>query len=124
MSRTGRGYWVSLLFFLVGLLKTSITKSLLSKHGAEVTGLGRGQLQGAISSMTSISQIISPIILSRAYSYFISSRAPFQLPGVPFWICTYSTLSCMGILSTVSDSVFAKQKDLAHTPKSIDRKES
>ena len=109
--------WVSLVFFLVGLCKTSSCKSVLAKHSAEVTGLGRGQLQGAISSMVSLSMIISPLALSRMYTFFTSKRSPIHLPGAPFVYCTFATTVSMLLMSSVNNNVFAKAVDTMASPK-------
>jgi DHA1 family tetracycline resistance protein-like MFS transporter len=101
--------WVSLAFFLVGIVKTSSCKSVLAKHSAEVTDLGRGQLQGAISSMISLSMIVSPWALSRLYTFFTSKASPIHLPGVPFVYCTLATSMSMALMASVSNKPFEKK---------------
>ncbi|MCA2981945.1 MAG: TCR/Tet family MFS transporter [Myxococcaceae bacterium] len=45
----------------------------------------QGLLQGGLMSLTSLTQIIGPPVATGLFGTFISSRAPLQLPGVPFF---------------------------------------
>ena len=44
----------------------------------------QGQLQGAITSVQSVSQLVGPFLFTLTFAYFISPQAPLQLPGAPF----------------------------------------
>ena len=44
----------------------------------------QGQIQGALTSLTSLTSIIAPLVFTAGlYGYFTSDDAPFQLPGAP-----------------------------------------
>ena len=44
----------------------------------------QGELQGALTSLTSVTAIFGPPIMTGLFSYFTSSTAAFQFPGAPF----------------------------------------
>ena len=45
----------------------------------------QGELQGATTSLVSLTQIAAPIILTRMFHYFTSDGAPIYFPGIPFF---------------------------------------
>ena len=44
----------------------------------------QGQLQGATSSVQSVSQMVGPFLFTLTFAYFIGPQAPMTLPGAPF----------------------------------------
>ena len=48
----------------------------------------QGQLQGATSSVQSLSQLVGPFLFTLTFAYFIGSTAPFKLPGAPFLLAS------------------------------------
>jgi MFS transporter, DHA1 family, tetracycline resistance protein len=47
----------------------------------------QGQMQGAITSLRSITSIFAPLIFtSGLFSYFTSENSPVILPGIPFFV--------------------------------------
>jgi MFS transporter, DHA1 family, tetracycline resistance protein len=48
----------------------------------------QGQLQGATSSMQSVSQLVGPFLFTLTFAYFIGAQAPLKLPGAPFLLAS------------------------------------
>jgi MFS transporter, DHA1 family, tetracycline resistance protein len=44
----------------------------------------QGQLQGATTSVQSVSQLLGPFLFTLTFAYFIGAQAPVKLPGAPF----------------------------------------
>lgn len=44
----------------------------------------QGELQGAITSLISLTSIIGPLLMTNLFSYFSKDEAPIYLPGAPF----------------------------------------
>src|SRR6516164_1638720 len=44
----------------------------------------QGQLQGATSSVQSLSELLGPFLFTLTFAYFIGESAPAKLPGAPF----------------------------------------
>jgi len=48
----------------------------------------QGQLQGATSSVQSVSQLVGPFLFTLTFAYFIGAQAPVSLPGAPFFLAS------------------------------------
>lgn len=44
----------------------------------------QGELQGALTSLVSVTSIIGPLLMSNLFSYFTKETAPVHFPGAPF----------------------------------------
>ncbi len=65
----------------VGLLGGQAVQGLLSQQVGEDE---QGTLQGALSSLQSLTGIAGPIIATALFSYFTRENAPIQIPGIAF----------------------------------------
>jgi DHA1 family tetracycline resistance protein-like MFS transporter len=57
----------------------------------------QGQLQGANSSVQSISQLLGPSVFTLTFAYFIGALTPVHLPGAPFFLASVLVLLALGI---------------------------
>jgi MFS transporter, DHA1 family, tetracycline resistance protein len=48
----------------------------------------QGQLQGATSSVQSMSQLVGPFLFTLTFAYFIGAQPPLKLPGAPFFLAS------------------------------------
>ena len=65
----------------------------------------QGKIQGAITSLTSLTNVIAPLFFTFGlFQYFTSERAPIQIPGAPFFIGAVLLISALFI----AIRVFAK----------------
>ncbi|WP_323760727.1 TCR/Tet family MFS transporter [Maricaulis sp.] len=46
----------------------------------------QGELQGAMTSLQSLSMVVGPLLMSRVFKYFSGDSAPVYLPGIPFYL--------------------------------------
>jgi len=53
-----------------------------------VTPEQQGQLQGATTSVQSVSQLLGPFLFTLTFAYFIGTQAPVQMPGAPFLLAS------------------------------------
>jgi MFS transporter, DHA1 family, tetracycline resistance protein len=44
----------------------------------------QGELQGALTSLISITSIVGPPLMTNLFAYFTGSKAPVYFPGAPF----------------------------------------
>ncbi|WP_018342656.1 TCR/Tet family MFS transporter [Cytophaga aurantiaca] len=51
---------------------------------AQVPATEQGELQGALTSLMSVTSIIGPPLMNNLFSYFTGEGAPIELPGAPF----------------------------------------
>ncbi|MCA1596378.1 MAG: TCR/Tet family MFS transporter, partial [Chloroflexi bacterium] len=57
-------------------------QSLISTHYGPDE---QGAVQGALSSLNSLTGIVGPVICTSLFAYFISSAAPIRVPGIAFF---------------------------------------
>ncbi len=50
----------------------------------EVPNNEQGELQGALSSLTSITAFLGPLLMNNLFAWFTGDKAPFRFPGMPF----------------------------------------
>jgi DHA1 family tetracycline resistance protein-like MFS transporter len=59
----------------------------------------QGELQGALSSLRSITFIIGPVLFSQVFAWFIAPNHSFHVPGAPFYLAALMLGGAM-VLST------------------------
>jgi DHA1 family tetracycline resistance protein-like MFS transporter len=76
------------LWFCLGLPVNALwgvagaaTQALMTRR---VSPEQQGQLQGATSSVQSVSQMLGPFLFTLIFAWFIGDSAPMKLPGAPF----------------------------------------
>ena len=78
---TGHLFWLGIPVMSLWGVSGAATQSLMTRLVAEDQ---QGQLQGATSSVQSVSQLVGPFLFTLTFSYFIGGSAPWHLPGAPF----------------------------------------
>ncbi len=101
-----RSIWIGLLLYTAGLVLFAFaTKSwmmfaflvpyclggiagpaLQGYMSNNVPANEQGELQGALTSLVSLSTIFGPLVMTWSFYYFTKPGAPFQFPGAPFAI--------------------------------------
>jgi len=61
----------------------------------EVPPNAQGELQGALTSLISITSFIGPLIMNNLFSWFTGKNAPFIFPGMPFILGALMILAAM-----------------------------
>lgn len=62
---------------------------------SQVQANEQGELQGALTSLMSLTSIFGPLIMSQLFGYFTSSNAVVYLPGAPMWMGALLTFISM-----------------------------
>nr|AIA10627.1 tetracycline_Resistance_MFS_Efflux_Pump [uncultured bacterium] len=78
--------WMMFAFLLPYCLGGICGPSLQSVISGHVPPNQQGELQGALTSLMSVTTIVGPLIMNNAFAYFTSDKAPFHLPGIHFLI--------------------------------------
>jgi MFS transporter, DHA1 family, tetracycline resistance protein len=87
--------WMIYLIIAVsslGALDAPATQTLVA---ASVGADEQGAVQGALSSLLSVTRIVGPLIGTNVFAYFVSPSAPVYFPGAPFAV---GALLIMGAL--------------------------
>lgn len=73
--------YVTIIIYCFGGIAPPILQSLISKEAADNE---QGEIQGVITSLLYLSNILSPLIMTHLFHFFTSERLSINYPGVPF----------------------------------------
>jgi MFS transporter, DHA1 family, tetracycline resistance protein len=76
--------WMMFVFLLPYCLGGIAAPALQSSISGHVPANEQGELQGSLTSLTSVTYIIGPIIMTNLFAYFTSVQAPVHFPGAAF----------------------------------------
>ena len=91
---TGALFWLGIPVMALWGLASAATQALMTR---QVAPDQQGQLQGATSSVQSVSQLVGPFLFTLTFAYFIGSDAPLKLPGAPFLLASLLLLLALAV---------------------------
>ncbi|HWX83366.1 MAG TPA: tetracycline resistance MFS efflux pump, partial [Xanthobacteraceae bacterium] len=91
---TGALFWLGIPVMALWGVAGAATQALLTR---QVAPDQQGQLQGATSSVQSVSQLVGPFLFTLTFAYFIGGNAPTRLPGAPFLLASVLLLLALVI---------------------------
>ncbi len=94
LAPTGRLFLVGVPIMAIWGLYGPSAQSLMTRRVAESE---QGQLQGALSSITGIANMISPALFSLVFAAALSSFRSWRLPGAPFLIAALLLVVATGL---------------------------
>lgn len=78
--------WMMFAFLVPYCLGGICGPSLQSVISGHVPPNQQGELQGALTSLMSLTAVVGPPIMNGTFAYFTSNEAPFHFPGIHFLI--------------------------------------
>ena len=79
--------WMMLVIIVLGSLSGVAAPAIQGLVAGVVNPSEQGKVQGALTSLTSLTSIVAPLLFtSLLFGYFTSSAAPVILPGAPFFL--------------------------------------
>lgn len=78
--------WMMFAFLVPYCLGGICGPSLQSVISGHVPRNQQGELQGALTSLMSLTAIIGPLMMNSTFAYFTTDKAPFYFPGIHFLI--------------------------------------
>ena len=101
--------WMMFLFLLPYCLGGLAGPALQSTMASHVPRNEQGELQGALTSIMSLTTIIGPLIMNNLFKYFTTDKAPFYFPGIPFFLgAIFMLLSVV-----IAWRMFTKEREMA-----------
>ena len=76
--------WMMFVFLIPYCLGGIAGPSLQAIISSEVPKNEQGELQGALTSLMSLTSIAGPLIMTNLFAYFTGAKAPFYFPGAAF----------------------------------------
>jgi DHA1 family tetracycline resistance protein-like MFS transporter len=93
--------WMMFVFLIPYCLGGIAGPALQSTMSSHVAKNEQGALQGALTSLMSLTTIIGPFIMNNLFKYFTTSKAPFYFPGVSFLLGAVFMLMSLIVVFTV-----------------------
>ncbi len=104
--------WMMFAFLIPYCMGGISGPSLQGIMSNQVPPSEQGELQGALTSMMSLTSIIGPVIMTNLFAYFTKPAAPVYLPGAPFYMGALLILAAV-LISVRTLRIYAASK---HTP--------
>lgn len=98
--------WMMFAFLIPYCLGGICGPSLQSVISGHVPANQQGELQGALTSLMSLTTIVGPLIMNSTFSYFTTDKAPFYFPGIHFLIGAV----CMLFSIIITYKVLSREK--------------
>ena len=98
--------WMMFLFLIPYCLGGIAGPSLQAILAGHVPPNEQGELQGALTSLMSITTIIGPVVMNNLFKYFTNKNAPFHFPGISFFLGAI----CMLLSVVIAWNVLRKEK--------------
>ncbi|MCX6187054.1 MAG: TCR/Tet family MFS transporter [Bacteroidetes bacterium] len=76
--------WMMFAFLIPYCLGGIAGPALQGYISSHVPANEQGELQGALTSLISITSIIGPVLMNGLFAYFTSAETPYYFPGAPF----------------------------------------
>lgn len=96
--------WMMFAFLVPYCLGGIAGPALQGIISGQVPANEQGELQGALTSLVSLTSIIGPPLMTNLFAYFTGNKAPFYFPGAPFFagaiLTIISTLLAMRSLQS------------------------
>lgn len=89
--------WMVYAIIVVGALGGIGQPALQGVMSRIIPPNAQGELQGAMTSLQSLSMVFGPLIMSPMFNYFSSDRAPVYAPGAAFFVSTVLTVIALFI---------------------------
>lgn len=84
--------WMMFAFIIPYCLGGICGPALQSIMSSQVPSNEQGELQGALTSLISVTSIIGPPLMTNLFSFFTGPKAPFYFPGAAFMTGAFLTL--------------------------------
>lgn len=84
--------WMMFAFLIPYCLGGIAGPALQGIISAQVPPNGQGELQGALTSLMSVTSIIGPLLMTQLFSAFTGDSAPYYFPGAPMVMAGILTL--------------------------------
>ena len=88
---------IALILTPVAALGGLIPIALQGIMSQRVANNAQGELQGALTSASSLAMILSPLTMTLTFSYFTKPDTPLYLPGAPFLVAFALMVLALGI---------------------------
>lgn len=98
---TATAPWMLYAWMIVGALTAFVMPAINSIMSTEVGPKEQGELQGAISSIASLTSVGAPVLMSYLFAEFTGPHAPIYFPGVSFAAAALCLVLALGVFALI-----------------------
>src|SRR4051812_27338899 len=103
--------WMMFVFLIPYCFGGIAGPALQSNISGAVPSNEQGELQGALTSLISVTSIVGPLIMTNLFAYFTRTNTPVRFPGAPFLLgAVLMLLSAVLSYFALHPKDFGKQK--------------
>jgi len=106
LAPSGSLFWIGIPVMTIWGIAGPATSGMMTRL---VSPAQQGQLQGAITSVKSIAELIGPFLFTMIFAYFIDATAPLHLPGAPFVLAGVLLIVSVIVSATASQALKSNQ---------------
>jgi len=88
--------WMVFALTAAGALQAITYPALNALMSKQVPAAAQGELQGGVASLSSIANVVGPLVMTQAMAFFTASTAPFYFPGAAFLLA--AAMNLVGVL--------------------------
>ncbi len=115
LARTGLGYFGSIPVMMLWTISGPAAQGMMTRRVGESE---QGELQGAISSLRSLSVIIGPALFTFTFAYFINPVRGWNVPGAPWYLGAALLFFAMLLSTRIPKLPSTARSEVASLPKS------
>lgn len=93
--------WQLYPFLAVASISGFVTPAFQAIMTSQIPANAQGELQGALSSVNSLTSIIGPLLMTQLFAAFTGPQAPIYFPGVSFFAAAILSALCLLIFVPV-----------------------
>lgn len=80
--------WIIIALTPLAALGSITSPAIMGLMSRGVSDQQQGELQGLITSLSSLGLLLSPLLMTQTFAYFTATTAPAYLPGAPFFLAS------------------------------------
>ncbi|QJF52152.1 TCR/Tet family MFS transporter [Roseobacter ponti] len=88
---------LALILTPLAALAAVITPALQGIMSRAVSADAQGELQGALTSLSALAMILSPMVMTGTFAWFTNADAPLWMPGAPFVLSALLMVAGLGV---------------------------
>jgi MFS transporter, DHA1 family, tetracycline resistance protein len=90
--------WLVFPLLLIGALQAIAYPALNALISRSVPANAQGELQGGVASLSSIANVLGPLMMTQTLAFFTSTMAPVYFPGAAFVLAGFVNLIAIVLL--------------------------
>jgi DHA1 family tetracycline resistance protein-like MFS transporter len=93
--------WQLYPWLAVAAISGFVSPAFQSIMTSQIPANAQGELQGALSSLTSLTSILGPVMMTQLFAYFTAETTAVYFPGVSFLAAAFLSVICLIIFASV-----------------------